>query len=92
MFARRSRDIARLARYELDMTGLIARSRHFAPLTDVETFARAAVVEDGLGVAWPVETKWGRLDISASTLRLWRPAFWRSRLAVPTRAKRYLGI
>jgi len=30
--------------------------------------------------------------ISASTLRLWRPAFWRSRLAVPTRRERYLGI
>jgi hypothetical protein len=56
--------------YELDMTGLIARSAHFAPLMDdAQTFAKAAIVEDGLGVAWPVQTKWGRLDVSASTLR-----------------------
>lgn len=56
--------------HELDMTGLIARSAHFAPLMDdAETFAKAAIVEDGLGVAWPVQTKWGRLDVSASTLR-----------------------
>ena len=55
---------------ELDMTGLIARSAHFAPLMDdAETFAKAAIVEDGLGVAWPVQTKWGRLDVSASTLQ-----------------------
>jgi hypothetical protein len=55
---------------ELDMTGLIARSAHFAPLMDdAETFAKAAIVEDGLGVAWPIKTKWGRLDVSASTLR-----------------------
>ena len=56
--------------YELDMTGLIARSAHLAPLMDdAETFAKIAIVEDGLGVAWPVQTKWGRLDVSASTLR-----------------------
>jgi predicted DNA-binding transcriptional regulator AlpA len=55
---------------ELDLTGLIARSRHFAPLIDdAATFAKAEIVEDGLGVAWPVQTKWGRLDVSASTLR-----------------------
>jgi hypothetical protein len=55
---------------ELDMTGLIARSAHFMPLMrDEDAFAKVAIVEDGLGVAWPVETKWGRLDISASTLR-----------------------
>src|ERR1700730_17226842 len=55
---------------ELDMTGLIARSAHFAPLVDdAKTFAKAAIVEDGLGVAWPVQTKWGRLDVSATTLR-----------------------
>jgi hypothetical protein len=54
----------------LDMTGLIARSAHFAPLMDdAATFAKATIVEDGLGVAWPVETKWGRLDVSAATLR-----------------------
>jgi hypothetical protein len=51
---------------ELDMTGLIARGAHFAPLMeDAATFARVAIVEDGLGVAWPVQTKWGRLDVSA---------------------------
>jgi hypothetical protein len=55
---------------KLDLTGLIARSVHFAPLMDdAETFAKAAIVEDGLGVAWPVRTKWGPLDVSASTLR-----------------------
>jgi hypothetical protein len=55
---------------DLDLTGLIARSRHFAPLIDdAATFAKAEIVEDGLGVAWPVQTKWGRLDVSASTLR-----------------------
>jgi hypothetical protein len=52
------------------MTGLIARSAHFAPLMDdAEAFAKVAIVEGGLGVAWPVQTKWGRLDVSASTLR-----------------------
>ena len=56
--------------YELDLTGLIARSRHFAPLIgDTETFAKAAIIEGGLGVAWPVPTKWGTLDVSATTLR-----------------------
>jgi hypothetical protein len=56
--------------HRLDMTGLIARSAHLAPLMDDPvTFAKAAIVEDGLGVAWPIQTKWGRLDVSASTLR-----------------------
>src|SRR6266849_6655696 len=55
---------------ELDMTGLIARSAHFAPLMDdAASFAKVAIVEDGLGVAWPIRTRWGRLDVSASTLR-----------------------
>jgi hypothetical protein len=55
---------------QIDLTGLMARSTHFAPLMDdAETFAKVKLVEDGLGVAWPVETKWGRLDLSASTLR-----------------------
>jgi len=54
----------------LDMTGLIARSAHFAPLMDdADAFAKVSIVEDGLGLAWPVQTKWGRLDVSASTLR-----------------------
>jgi hypothetical protein len=56
--------------HELDMTGLIARSAHFAPLMDDPvSFAKVAIVEDGLGVAWPIQTQWGRLDVSASTLR-----------------------
>jgi DNA-binding XRE family transcriptional regulator len=55
---------------DVDLTGLIARSRHLAPLMqDDGAFAMVEIIEDGLGVAWPVETKWGRLDISASTLR-----------------------
>ena len=55
---------------ELDLTGLIARSKHFMPLLDdAETFGKVRIVEGGLGVAWPVQTKWGRLDLSASTLR-----------------------
>jgi hypothetical protein len=56
--------------YVLDLTGLIARSRYFAPLMeDSDTFAKIDIVDDGLGVAWPVETKWGHLDLSGSTLR-----------------------
>jgi hypothetical protein len=55
---------------ELDMTALIARSAHFAPLMDdAEAFAKVVIVEDGLGVAWPIQTKWGPLDVSASALR-----------------------
>src|SRR6202011_5044881 len=54
----------------LDLTGLMARSTHFAPLmNDGEVFAKARIVEGGLGVAWPVRTKWGRLDLSAETHR-----------------------
>jgi hypothetical protein len=56
--------------YVLDLTGLIARSQHFAPLMeDADMFAKIDIVDDGLGVAWPVETKWGHLDLSGSTLR-----------------------
>jgi hypothetical protein len=56
--------------HKLDLTGLIARSAHFAPLMDdPQSFAKVAIVEDGLGVAWPIKTKWGSLDVSASTLR-----------------------
>lgn len=54
----------------VDLTGLIARSRHFVPLLqDEEAFSKVEIVDDGIGVAWPVETKWGRLDLSSSTLR-----------------------
>src|ERR1035437_7086807 len=56
--------------YELDLTGLIARSRHFAPLIgDAESFAKAAIIEGGLGIAWPVPRTWGSLGVSAATLR-----------------------
>jgi hypothetical protein len=55
---------------DVDLTGLIARSKHFAPLVhDDDAFAGVGIVEDGLGVAWPVETAWGRLDVSGSTLK-----------------------
>jgi len=54
---------------EIDMTGLIARSVHFAPLMDAKTFAKAEIVEGGLGVSWPVPTRWGPLDVSATTMR-----------------------
>lgn len=54
---------------ELDLTGLFARSKHFAPLLqDAKAFAEVEIVDDGIGVAWPVETKWGHLDLSSSTL------------------------
>jgi len=44
------------------MTGLIARSAHFAPLMDdAQSFAKVAIVEDGLGLAWPIETKMGAI-------------------------------
>lgn len=53
----------------IDLTSFIARSEHFSALMDdSETFAKAMIVEDGLGLAWPVATKWGELDISAATL------------------------
>jgi predicted DNA-binding transcriptional regulator AlpA len=60
-------------------------------------------VEDGLGVAWPVKTKWGRLDVSASTLRriaeeqqpMMGPDFakWRAALGLSlTEAAKLLGV
>jgi hypothetical protein len=56
--------------HDVDLTGLIARSSHFSPLgRDPEIFAKLQITEEGLGVAWPVETRWGYLDVSASTLR-----------------------
>lgn len=90
--------------HEIDLTGLIARSKHFAPLMrDAEAFARAEIVEDGLGIAWPVPTKWGRLDVSASTLKRiaeeQRPmtggdfAEWRSALGLSlSEAAKLLGL
>jgi hypothetical protein len=90
--------------HKLDMTGLIARSAHFAPLMDdAESFAKVVVVEDGLGVAWPIQTKWGRLDVSAATLRRIAEeqepmtgadfAEWRVRLGLSlTEAAKLLGV
>jgi hypothetical protein len=56
--------------YEVDLTGLIARNKHFGRLMDdAGTFAKVEILQDGIGVAWPVQTEWGRLDLSGSTLR-----------------------
>lgn len=56
--------------YRCDLTGLLARSKHLAPLLENPSdFTKVGIVDDGIGVAWPVETKWGRLDLSSSTLR-----------------------
>src|SRR5947209_2200077 len=90
--------------YDLDLTGLIARSKHFEPLMhDAETFAKIEIVDDGLGVAWPIKTKWGRLDLSGSTLRriaeeqlpMSRADFsqWRTNLGLSlTEASKLLGV
>ena len=90
--------------YVLDLTGLIARSRHFAQLMeDADTFAKIDIVDDGLGVAWPVETKWGHLDLSGSTLRRMAEeqlpmsgadfAKWRKSLGLSlTEAAKLLGV
>ena len=88
----------------LDLTGLMARSTHFAPLmNDREAFGKVRIVEGGLGVAWPIRTKWGRLDVSAETLcRIadeQEPmtggdfARWRERLGLSlTEAAKVLGV
>jgi hypothetical protein len=56
--------------YEIDLTELFDRSSHFSPLIkDDRAFMSWRIVEDGLGVAWPIETKLGPLDLSAATLR-----------------------
>jgi hypothetical protein len=90
--------------HTLDLTGLFARSRHFAPLmTDDAVFAKPSIIEDGLGVAWPAETKWGRLDLSAETLRRIAEeqepmtgddfAKWRAALGISlTEAAKLLGV
>jgi DNA-binding XRE family transcriptional regulator len=90
--------------HKLDLIGLIARSAHFAPLMDdAESFAKVAIVEDGLGLAWPIQTKWGRLDVSASTLRRIAEeqepmtgadfAKWRTELGLSlTEAAKLLGV
>jgi DNA-binding XRE family transcriptional regulator len=86
------------------LTGLIARSAHFAPLMNVPvSFAKVAIIEDGLGVAWPIQTKWGQLDVSASTLRRIAEeqepmtgadfAEWRTELGLSlTEAAKLLGV
>lgn len=88
----------------LDITGLIARSAHFAPLMgDTDSFAKVSIVEDGLGLAWPIRTKWGPLDVSASTLRRIADeqepmtgadfAEWRTKLGLSlTEAAKLLGV
>ncbi|MBI3513294.1 MAG: DUF2442 domain-containing protein, partial [Proteobacteria bacterium] len=90
--------------HALDLTGLLARSMHFAPLVDdAKAFAKVRIIEGGLGVAWPVRTKWGRLDLSSSTL--WRIAeeqqkmtgadfaAWRTALGLSlTEAAKLLGV
>jgi len=90
--------------YVLDLPGLIARSRHFAPLMeDPGAFAKINIVDDGLGVAWPIGTKWGHLDLSGSTLRRMAEeqlpmsgadfAKWRKSLGLSlTEAAKLLGV
>ena len=89
--------------YVLDLTGLIACSQHFAPLMEgADMFAKIGI-DDGLGVAWPVETKWGHLDLSGSTLRRMAEeqlpmsgadfAKWRKSLGLSlTEAAKLLGV
>lgn len=56
--------------YQIDLTGFFARSKHFAPLVeDAATFAKVGIIEGGIGIAWPLKTRWGNLDVSAATLR-----------------------
>jgi hypothetical protein len=38
-------------------------------MEDAATFGKVEIMEDGIGIAWPIQTKWGRLDLSGSTLR-----------------------
>jgi hypothetical protein len=53
----------------IDLAGLFARSPNFAPLLDDAKVFAIGIVEDGIGVGWPIKTKSGCLDISSSTLR-----------------------
>jgi hypothetical protein len=88
----------------LDLTGLLSRSIHFkALMNDADAFARASIIEDGLGIAWPVDTRWGPLDVSAATLRRIAEeqepmtgadfAAWRRRLGLSlTEAAKLLGL
>jgi hypothetical protein len=66
----RVRFVADRRQYEVDLASALAHSKHFAPLLrDERTFRKAKIVDDGLGVAWAVDTNWGNLDLSATTLR-----------------------
>lgn len=52
-------------RTTVDLAGVIARIKAFAPLTDPKLFREARVVDWGDGIAWP-----NGLDYSADSLRL----------------------
>ncbi len=89
---------------EVDLSGLFARSAHFAGLRENDgAFAKFAIIERGLGLAWPVTTKWGRLDLSAATLYRFADeqqpmtgadfAAWRARLGLSlTETANLLGL
>ena len=47
-----------------DLTGLIARSKALAPLTDAAIFGKVKIIDWGAGAGWP-----NGLDLSAQTLR-----------------------
>jgi len=47
----------------IDLTGLIFRSRHFAPLRDPARFGEVSVIAYGWAIGWP-----GDLDYGADTL------------------------
>ena len=48
----------------IDLTGVIARSRHFGPLEDLELFRQVEIINHGDAIAWP-----NGLDYGADTLR-----------------------
>lgn len=49
----------------VDLTGVIASFKPFAPLADAELFRQARVIVHGAGIGWP-----NGLDYSADSLRL----------------------
>ena len=51
----------------IDLTGVIARVKAFAPLKDPKVFMRAGVIDNGIAIGWP-----GNLDLGCDTL--WRYA------------------
>ncbi len=52
----------------VDLTGSIARKKSLAPLADLETFAQVSIKDDGRAVTWPVDNRWGEIDMIADTL------------------------